>query len=91
MTNMRIAKTISITLPPDMLAKAQETAEREHRTMSELLREALRRYLTAPSLRNDPQWRELLEYGQAKGRAMGITSEEDVERIIHEYRASKRA
>ena len=41
-----IAKTISITLPPDLLLKAQQTAKREHRTMSELLREALRRYMT---------------------------------------------
>ncbi len=42
---MRIAKTVSITLPPDLLAKAQELAQREHRTMSELFREALRRYM----------------------------------------------
>jgi putative PIN family toxin of toxin-antitoxin system len=40
---MRTAKTISITLPPDLLVKAQELATREHRTMSELFREALRR------------------------------------------------
>ena len=29
---MRTAKTISITLPPDLLLKAQKTAEREDRT-----------------------------------------------------------
>ena len=43
LTNMRTAKTISITLPPDLLLKAQKTAEREDRTISELFREALRR------------------------------------------------
>ena len=37
---MRTAKTVSITLPPDLLVKAQSYAEREHRTMSELFREA---------------------------------------------------
>jgi hypothetical protein len=31
---MRTAKTISITLPPDLLTKAQVLAEREHRTVS---------------------------------------------------------
>jgi metal-responsive CopG/Arc/MetJ family transcriptional regulator len=44
---MRIAKTISITLPPDLLRNAQELANRERRTMSELFREALRRYMVA--------------------------------------------
>jgi metal-responsive CopG/Arc/MetJ family transcriptional regulator len=43
--SMRTAKTVSITLPPDLLVKAQELAQREHRTMSELFREALRRYM----------------------------------------------
>lgn len=44
-TPMRIAKTICITLPPDLLKKAQKLAAREHRTMSELFREALRHYM----------------------------------------------
>ncbi|MGH9575525.1 MAG: ribbon-helix-helix protein, CopG family [Candidatus Acidiferrales bacterium] len=43
---MRIAKTICITLPPDLLKKAHKLAAREHRTMSELFREALRHYMT---------------------------------------------
>ena len=41
---MRTTKTLSITLPPEMLARAAEMARREHRTMSELVREALREY-----------------------------------------------
>ena len=42
---MRIAKTVCVTIPPDLLKKAQRIAAREHRTMSELVREALRRYM----------------------------------------------
>jgi metal-responsive CopG/Arc/MetJ family transcriptional regulator len=42
---MRIAKTICITLPPELLTKARKVAIREHRTMSELVREALRHYM----------------------------------------------
>lgn len=45
MASMRIAKTVCITLPPDLLKKAQKLAAKEHRTMSELFREALRHYL----------------------------------------------
>ena len=70
MTNMRIAKTVSITLPPDLLVKAQEVAQREHRTISELFREALRRYMAT-----DPEWDALLRRTRTTGRALGIESE----------------
>ena len=82
---MRTAKTVSITLPPDLLVKAQELAQREHRTMSELFREALRHYMAV-----DPQWDGLLTRTRAKGKALGITSEMDEERLSGEYRHSKK-
>jgi predicted transcriptional regulator len=82
---MRIAKTISITLPPDLLLKAQELASREHRTMSELFREALRCYM-----QTDTEWKTLLLRTQAAGQALGIKSEAEVERLSDEYRHGKR-
>lgn len=85
MSSMRTAKTVSITLPPDLLVKAQETAQREHRTMSELFREALRRYKTV-----DPEWEALLQRGLEHGRMLGIKSEEDVERMSDEWRRERR-
>ena len=85
MSSMRTAKTVSITLPPDLLVKAQEFAQLEHRTMSELFREALRRYIAG-----DPQWNALVQRTRAKGAALGVTSEADVERLSDEYRRAKR-
>jgi metal-responsive CopG/Arc/MetJ family transcriptional regulator len=82
---MRTAKTISITLPPDLLVKAQKTAEREDRTISELFREALRRYITA-----DPEWEALLRRTRANGEALGISTEADVERLSDEFRQERR-
>jgi predicted transcriptional regulator len=82
---MSTAKTISITLPPELLEKAQEIARREHRTISELFREALRRYKSA-----DPEWEALLTRGRAHGQALGIESEEDVERMSDEWRQERR-
>jgi Arc/MetJ-type ribon-helix-helix transcriptional regulator len=41
---MRTTKTISISLPPKQLKAAERIARKENRTMSELVREALRRY-----------------------------------------------
>jgi metal-responsive CopG/Arc/MetJ family transcriptional regulator len=82
---MRTAKTVSITLPPELLLKAQELAAREHRTMSELFREALRRYMTP-----DSEWESLLSRTRARGQTLGIASESDVERLSDEFRRDKR-
>jgi predicted transcriptional regulator len=82
---MRTAKTVSITLPPDLLVKAQQLADREHRTMSELFREALRRYMVA-----DTQWEGVLERARATGARLGIRTEEDVERLSDEYRSNRK-
>jgi metal-responsive CopG/Arc/MetJ family transcriptional regulator len=82
---MRTAKTVSITLPPDLLVKAQAFAQREHRTMSELFREALRRYMTG-----DQEIDALLRRTRAVGHQMGIASEGDVERLSDDFRSEKR-
>lgn len=82
---MRTAKTVSITLPPDLLVKAQALAQREHRTMSELFREALRRYM-----QGDDEWGALVNRARSKGQALGIANEADVERLSDDYRREKR-
>ena len=41
---MRNTKVYSITMPPELAAQAERLAKKENRTMSELMREALRRY-----------------------------------------------
>mgnify|MGYP003387871419 CR=1 FL=1 len=76
---MRTTQTLSITLPPEMLARAVAMAKREHRTMSELVREALRQY-------ERQNWSaEMNTLGQAKAAERGLT-EADVERAVSEIR-----
>ena|SRR5947209_555207 len=41
---MRTSKTLSISLPPTQLKQVERLAKKENRTMSELVREALRHY-----------------------------------------------
>ena len=82
---MRTMKVLSITLPEPMLNSAKKRAKKENRTVSELVREALGRYEASRTLA------ELQAYGQARAAAMGITTEEDVDRLIHEYRKERRA
>ncbi len=50
----RTTVTFSISVPPEMAAELEELRKKEHRTRSELLREALRRYISAErSVPND--------------------------------------
>ncbi len=77
---MRTTKTLSITLPPEMLSRAEALAKKENRTMSELIREALRHY------ERQRWWEEMNAYGREKATAVGVSSEDDVVRAVHEYR-----
>ena len=79
---MRTTKTLSITLPPEMLARAAEIARREHRTMRELVREALRDY------ERKNWWSEMNAFGQAKAAELGLT-EADVDQAVHEVRRER--
>jgi CopG family transcriptional regulator / antitoxin EndoAI len=77
---MRSTKTWSISLPPSLVKEAEEAAKEEHRTKSELIREALRQYLEGR------RFRKLQVYGAKRARELGIVSEDDVDRLVHEYR-----
>ena len=74
----------SIMLPPRMIEEVEQAAEREGRTVGELLQEAVRRYLDQARIR------ELQDYGRRQAGALGV-AEDDVEPLIHEYRHDRRA
>jgi CopG family transcriptional regulator/antitoxin EndoAI len=80
---MRTTKVLSVTLPDEMLAQAKRRAKLENRTMSELVREALRQYEWSQFLR------ETQAYGQKRAEELGIT-EGDVDRLIKEDRRERR-
>ena len=82
---MRNSKVVSISLPTEMLEAAERMAKEENRTMSELVREALRAYQ-----RERTAWREIFAYGEANARRLGIKSEEDVVRTVRESRRQPR-
>jgi len=75
----RTTKTISVSLPPKMAKKVDELMKKEQRTRSELLREALRRYI------EEREWEAILKYGRKKAKEKGIT-EEEIEDIVDAYR-----
>jgi CopG family transcriptional regulator/antitoxin EndoAI len=63
-----------------MADTVEEIMRQEGRTRSELLREALRRYI------EEREWRRLLRYGENRAREQGIGPQE-VERLVGDYRA----
>jgi len=81
---MRTTKTLSVTIPPEMLSRAEALARKEHRTMSELVREALRVY------ERQRWWEETNAYGRARAVALGIGDESRVVQAVHEYRRQQR-
>ncbi len=51
MTMSRTTATFSVSVPPEMAVELERVRKVEHRTRSELVREALRHYIRAASLR----------------------------------------
>jgi CopG family transcriptional regulator / antitoxin EndoAI len=82
-TIMRTSKTLSVSLPPAQLKQAEALAKKENRTMSELIREALRHY------QRERELDDINAYGRAKAAELGIT-EDDVIPLIKQYRRERR-
>lgn len=81
---MRSTQVLSITLPPPMLEAARKLARQENRTMSELVREALRQY------EQQSRWKEIAALGASSARSSNVRNEEDVVDAIHQFRSEKR-
>lgn len=79
-------RVLSVSVPPRLLRYAQHAAAKEHRTLSEFVRQAIRQYLWQSSRA------ELLAIGERLSAELGIGSdtEEFWNTIIHEHRASRR-
>ena len=75
----RTTKIATISLPPKKDEKINEIANKEGMTKSELIREALRRYIEEKELQ------ELIKYGREKAIERGIT-EDQIEDIVDSYR-----
>ena len=67
----------------EMLTRAEQLAKKEHRTMSELVREALRQY------DRKTWWDEVNASGSKTAKVAGIRSEQDVVDAIHRVRKTR--
>ena len=73
------ARIISISLPPDMTKEVQEMAQEERRSVSEIIREALRQYSANRVLK------DVRKIARKAAKKKGVKPE-DIDRIVHEGR-----
>jgi metal-responsive CopG/Arc/MetJ family transcriptional regulator len=70
-------------LSDELLHEVEEAARAQNLKPSEVLEEAVRRYL------EDRSWSKIFSYGRERGEAAGILTEEGVDRAITEYRKER--
>ena len=81
---MGLRKLITISVPPQLLKKAERVAAEENRTKSELVREALRLYIDTSEVRqraNREQVARLIDRVQARTRRVPSL---EIRRLIRE-------
>lgn len=78
-------QTFNIALPSSLVARMDLVATNEYRNRSELIREAVRIYLE-----DKLEWDDIFEFGRRAAKKAGIRSEEDVNKIVQEYRHGKK-
>ena len=76
----RSTMTITFSLPPAMADRVDQVMKQQGRSRSDLVREALLRYI------EECEWRQLFQCGEQRTRALGI-GPEDVSPLVEEYRA----
>jgi CopG family transcriptional regulator/antitoxin EndoAI len=82
----RVTKTLTISLPPQVYDEVEKLARLERKTKSELVRDMIRAY---EDTLDEKRWRRLRRLGQATARRLKITSEDDIERLVHEARGAR--
>ena len=76
-------KALTLLLPSEMAEQIKKFAKAEGMTRSELFREALREYMRRR------KWEKIREYGTRKANELELRGEDDVEKLIDEYRSEK--
>ena len=79
---------IKITLPTDVMDRFKKLAKAENKTNDQLFADIIQCYIDE---KDEREWRQLRKYGEQTAKRMGITSDEDIVRIIHELRAEEKS
>lgn len=65
-------QALNISLPPELIKAIDRQAEKEYRSRSEFIREAVRQ-----KLKDSTEWENIFSQGKKLGKKMDITTEEE--------------
>lgn len=82
----RATKTLTVSLPPQLYEEVERIAKQEHKTKSELFRDMLRVY---EDFLDERRWSRLRRTGTESAKKLGVKTEADIERLVHEARGVK--
>jgi len=82
----RATKTLTVSLPPQLYEEVDKIAKQEHKTKSELFRDMLRVY---EDFLDERRWSGLRRAGSESAQKLGVKTEADIERLVHEARGVK--
>lgn len=82
---MKKTKAISVTLPYDLAGMLEKESKEENRPVSYIVSEAVKKHYFKR------RFEKLREDFSEHARKMGIVTEEDIDKMIHEYRDEEKA
>lgn len=81
----RTTRIVNMSVDEGLYEDVERIAREKGTSRSQVLREALQQYVASST-----RWSQLLSWGEESAERLGIRSEADVDRIIHEHRAERR-
>ncbi len=79
----RTTKTMTVSLPPEMVKEVERLAAVEKKSKSQLFRDMFTVY---EEMQREKRWQNARAAGKRAFKRLNITSEEDIDRLIHEVR-----
>ena len=79
----RTTKTMSVSLSPEMVKEVERLATIENKSKSQLFRDMFTLY---EEMQQERRWQNVRRAGTRAVKRLGITSEEDIDKLIHEVR-----
>jgi len=79
----RTTKTLTVSLPPQIYEEIERLARLERKTKSELFRDMVKVY---EEHLDEERWQRLRRLGRATAGKYRLSSERDIEKLVHEAR-----
>ncbi len=79
----RTTETMTVSLPPEMMKEIEKMTRIERKSRSQLVRDAIALY---EEMQAERRWQNARKAGRRAVKRLGITTDEELDKIIHEVR-----